>query len=85
MTGSLENKKAAWRFPGGSLVVFGHDWSRPPQRAHHQTAMFKDVVMGGIVSVRSGQAQEPESGNEEGRRNGRPSHRDCRFRTSPSQ
>jgi hypothetical protein len=58
MTDGQKQKKPPGVFPGGSLVVFGHDWSRPLQRAHHQIAMFKDLFMGGIVSVRSRNAQE---------------------------
>jgi hypothetical protein len=45
-------QKSRLEVSGGSFVVFGHDWSRPPQRAHHQTAMFKDFFMGEIVSLR---------------------------------
>jgi hypothetical protein len=57
MTGGLKNKKSRLVFSGRLIVVFGHDWSRPPQRAHHQIAMFKDMVMGGIVSVKPFSAQ----------------------------
>jgi hypothetical protein len=50
MTDGQKTKKAAWYFSGRLIVVFGHDWSRPPQRAHHQTAMFKDLFIAGLLA-----------------------------------
>ncbi|WP_440981867.1 hypothetical protein, partial [Shinella sumterensis] len=63
-----KTQKSRLEFSGRLVVSITHDWSRPPQRAHHQPAMMFMLVMAGIVSDSRGFAQEPESvGKEKGR------------------